>query len=463
VDEVGVWPAIRASLVGRRLDYTRGSIGRSILLLSVPMVLEMMMESLFAVTDTYFVGKLGTDAVAAVGLTASLVTVIFCLAFGLSMAATAMVARRIGAKDVEGANVVAVQCVIVGFIVSVPLGIVGAIYAKDLLLLMNASGETAALGEGYATVMFAGNVTTFQLFLTNAVFRGAGDPILAMRALWLGNAINIVLDPILIFGWGPIPAMGLVGAGWATVIGRGIGVVYQLKLLARSHGRIAVRRVHLRFDPAIVHRIFTTSGWGIVQLLVGMASWIAVMRFLADFGDDALAGYTIALRVIIFILLPAWGIANAAATLVGQNLGAGQPDRAEHSAWITCHANAVFLASVAALFFFGARPLASIFTDVEAAIDVAADCLRIVALSYPFLAYGMTTVQAFNGAGDTRTPTWLNLFAYWVVQIPVAWALAWPLGLGPTGVFIAITIGQLALAGAGVLAFRRGSWKHRVV
>ena len=459
----GFWADVKASIRGVQQDYTSLPIGRAVLLLAIPMVLEMSMQSLFAVVDVYFVGKLGSNPVAILGLGDSLLALVFAVAMGLSMGTAAMVARRIGEGDTGGAERAAAQAVGLGIACSLPFATIGILFPDKLLRLMGATPELAAEGAPFVAILVGGNATVMLLFLINAVFRGAGDPARSMRALWLANSINIALDPILIFGWGPIPAFGLEGAAIATTIGRGLGVVYQLLQLTSGSGRLRLEARHWRPRVAIMARLARVSGIGILQFLVGTASFLGLVRILAAFGDEALAGYTVAVRIIIFILLPVWGIGNAAATLVGQNLGAGTPERAERAVWITGLCNTVLLGLVAVVLLFFARPLVGLFSTEEAVTSLAAECLRIISYSYVFWGYGMVAVMAFNGAGDTTTPTWINFLVYWVVQIPLAYALAQPLGFGPQGVFIAVAVSQCLLAAVGVAMFRRGGWKHRYI
>lgn len=453
--------ALREAFTGTQRDFTEGSLGRAITLLAIPMVLEMSMESLFGLVDVFIVARLGADAVATVGVTESLLTMVFAVALGLSMATTAMVARRVGEKDHEGAAIAAVQSIAVGLIVSLPIGLAGAIYAEDLLSLMGAPEGVLRTGSSYTAWILGGNVTILMLFLINAIFRGAGDAAIAMRSLWLANAVNIVLDPCLIFGLGPFPELGLTGGAIGTTIGRGVGVLYQLRCLARSGRHIAVGRRHLRLDPAVMLRLVRVSLGGVFQMLIATASWLGLVRLLTPFGSAALAGYTIALRIIIVAILPSWGMSNAAATLVGQNLGAGKPDRAERSVWLTGLYNMIFLGGVAAFFIALAGPLIGLFTSEPEVIVIGVSCLRLVSYGYIFYAWGMVMVQAFNGAGDTVTPTWINLFCYWLFQIPLAWSLALPGGMGPSGIFLAITISESAIAVVGLVCFRQGRWKTR--
>ena len=457
------WAALRATFRGASLDYTTLSLGRAIALLAVPMVLEMLMQSVFGVADIFFVGKLGADAVAAVGLTESLLVLVLAVGMGLGMAATALVARRIGEKDAQGAGVAAAQALLAGAVVAVPIAVGGAAFAPELLALMGASPRVIATGAGYCAIIFGSNATILFLFLINAVFRGAGDAVLAMKALWLANLLNIALDPLLIFGWGPIPALGVTGAAVATAIGRGLGVAYQLSVLVRGTGRVPFGREQLRVDPGTLRRLLRISGPGMLQYLVGTASWLVVFRIIAAFGSNALAGYTIAIRVLIFALLPSWGMGSAAATLVGQNLGAGRPDRAERSVWITSFANMLFLGLVAVGLLLYAEPLIRLFTEAPAVIAIGADCLRIVSYTYVLFAFGMVIVQAFNGAGDTTTPTWINLVSHWLLQLPLAYALAHLAGMGASGIFTAIAVAQAALALISIAVFRRGTWKLKAI
>ncbi len=455
----GWWEEIRAALAGRVRDYTSGSLGRAIFLLAVPMVLEMSMQSVFAVVDIFFVGKLGPEAVAVVGLSDSLLTIVFSIALGLSIATTAMVARRVGEGEIEKAGQAAVQSLYLGTAFSVLFGVAGWWWAADLLRLMGAGETMVRDGASFTAILLGGNITVMMLFLINAIFRGAGDAAVAMRALWIANLVNIALDPLLIFGWWIFPELGLAGAAVATTLGRGVGVVYQLRRLLGTGTTISLAGASRAVRLPVLRRLLRVSAVGMLQFLIGTASWLVVIRFLALFGGVAVAGYTIAVRVIIFVLLPSWGMGNAAATLVGQNLGAAKPARAARAVWLTGFVNMVFLSAVAVLFVLLAEPLAALFTDDRAVIAQAARCLKIVSFSYPFLAFGMVTVQAFNGAGDTATPTWINFLAYWALELPLAYALAVPAGWGPQGVYVAICIAQVALAALGVHMFRRGRWK----
>ena len=458
------WATFREALRGsRHHDYTAGPIGRAIILLAVPMVMEMFMESLFAVVDIFWVAHLGADAVATVGLTESMLALVYTAAMGLSIGVGAMVARRIGEKNPAGAAEAAVQGIALGLMIAAVTGTLGALFAPRLLGVMGASPEVIAVGAGYTRVMLGGNAVILLLFLINATFRGAGDAAIAMRVLWLANWINIMLGPCLIFGLGPFPRLGVQGAAIATTIGRGTGVLYQIYRLMRRDGRIVIHRDQLQIRPAVMHRLLRLSGTGTFQVLVGTASWIGLVRIISTFGANAVAGYTIGVRVIIFALLPSWGLANAAATMVGQGLGAGKPERAERAVWIAGLYNMYFLGAVGVLFVILAGPIVALFTKDAAVAPVAASCLRIVSCGYLFYAWGMVLTQSFNGAGDTWTPTWLNLFCFWLWEVPLAWALAVRFGFGPSGVFLAITIAFSTLAVASAVLFRRGSWKLRRV
>ena len=451
------------SIRGREFDYTSEPLGRAILLLSVPMMLEMSMESVFAVVDVFFVMRLGAAAVATVGLTEAVLTLLYALAIGLSMGTTAMVARRVGEKDYRAAGIATVQAIALGVSLALLVGVSGGFGAPQLLRLMGASQEIVTVGSGYTRVIFAGNIVIFLLFLINAAFRGAGDASMAMRSLWLANGVNIVLDPCLIFGLGPFPELGLTGAAVATTVGRGLGVAYQLYALFSRGSRLQISGRELRLVPAMMLRLFRVSAFGIFQFLVSTASWVGLVRIISTFGDAALAGYTLAIRILIFFFLPAWGMSNAAATLVGQNLGAEQPERAEASVWLTARYNMFFLGTVGVVFLIFAGPLIALFTDHAEVARIAVNCLRIVSLGYVFYALGMVVVQAFNGAGDTVTPTMINIFCFWLVQIPLAYALAHPLNFGPNGVFIAIPAAESLMAVMATLAFRRGRWKSKEI
>lgn len=442
---------------GDEKEFTQGSIQRAIFLLSVPMVLEMVMESLFAIVDVFFVSRLGTDAVATVGLTESLLFIIYSLAIGLSMATTALVARRIGEKHPEAAAEVAVQASIIALFLSILIGLAGFLFSDKLLIMMGASPSVIASGLGYTQTMLIGNATVFFLFLLNAVFRGAGDAAIAMRSLWIANAINMVLDPCLIFGWGPFPEMGVAGAAVATNIGRSIGVLYQVFILFNGKSIIRPGAIRVKWD--IITHILSISAGGVFQYLIGSASWIFMVRIISTFGSAAVAGYTIAIRIIIFTVLPSWGLANAAATLVGQNLGAQQPERAERSVWLAALYNMFFLAGVAVVFFIFADLFVSLFATDPEVIRLGALSLRIICGGYIFYAYGMVLTQAFNGAGDTLSPTLINILCQWIIQIPLAYFLALSLIKGPSGVIWAIAFSESILALVAIAVFRRGKWK----
>jgi putative MATE family efflux protein len=445
------------------MDYTQGSIGRAILLLAVPMMLEMAMESTFAIVDIYFVSSLGASAIATVGLTESVLTLVYAVAIGLSMGTTALVARRIGEKKPKEAADTAVQAILVAIAASLPFAIAGAFFAKDILRLMGADAWSIAHGYRFTAWMLSANSVIMLIFVINAIFRGAGDAATAMRVLWLANGINVVLDPIFIFGWGPFPALGIQGAAVATSIGRGIGVLMQLYVLFRGARHIRVAASQIRLQAGVMGRLVRTSLGGIGQFIIATSSWIALVRIVSVFGSEALAGYTIAVRIFIFTLMPAWGFSNAAATLVGQNLGAKQPERAERSVWITGVANMTFMALVSLLYIFGNEFLIRIFTPEQGIIKAGAECLRIVAYGYIAYAWGMVMPQAFNGAGDTFTPTKINLFCFWLLEIPLAYLLAIKLGAKQTGVYWSIVIAESAAGAVAILLFRRGKWKQMKV
>jgi len=457
------WRVVREALSGREIDVTTGPVGRAALLLAIPMVLELVMESVFALCDVFFVSRLGIEAVATVGLTEAVLTILYAVAMGLSMATTAMVARRIGEGDRAGAVEATVQALVLALLAAAVVAVPGVLFAADILRLMGGSPELVAAGSGYTAIVLGSSATVTLLFLVNAAFRGAGDAALAMRSLWFANGVNLVLDPCLIFGLGPFPELGLEGAAVATAIGRGAGVAYQVAALVRGRGRIRIGLSDLAVRAAVLARLARVSVGGILQMLIATTSWIVLVRIVGAFGSTAVAGYTIAIRLIIFALLPSWGLANSAATLVGQNLGAGQPDRAERSVWTTGRYNVAFLLAVAAGFVLGAPRLIGLFTSDPAALAVGVDCLRIISAGYGFYALGMVLVQAFNGAGDTLTPTYINLGCYWLFQIPLAWGLAVHAGLGPPGVFAAILAAESAMTLVALVVFRRGAWRHRSI
>lgn len=458
-----MWSDIRASLAGEEHDYTEVPLNRAIVLLAVPMVLEMCMESLFGIVDIFWVARLGADAAAAVGVTESLMTILYSVAVGIGMATTAMVSRRIGEKDVEGAERAAVQAVVLGLVASVVIAAPGVWYAEDLLRVMGADEKVIAAGVSYTRWILGSSVTIMMLFLLNAVFRGAGDALIAMRVLWVANALNLVLDPVLIFGFGPIPAMGVTGAAVATIIGRTLGVGMQLWILFGVTSRIRLRRQHWRVDWPILRRLARVSSTGMLQFIIANASWIALVRIIGQSGAAALAGYTVAIRIVIFTILPSWGLSNAAATLVGQNLGARHPERAEAAVYRTGLYNVVFLGAVGLVFALVPEMLVRIFTAEPEVVRFGADCLRIISYGYLFYGMGMVLVQAFNGAGDTTTPTVINLGIYWAFQIPVAWWMSMHLGMGARGAFWAIPIAESVLTLVGWWVFRQGRWKKQVI
>ena len=458
------WRAVADAVVGDpHRDFTVGSIPRAITLLAIPMVLEMLMESLFAVVDLFWVAHLGSDAVATVGFTESLLLLLFAVALGLGISTAAMVARRIGEKNPEGAADVASQAIILALGVAVILGAAGAYFATDLLRLMGASSAVIATGSNYARAIYGGSGTVLFLFLLNSVFRGAGDAALAMRVLWSANIINMLLNPCLIFGLGLFPALGVAGSGIGTSIGRGCGVLLQLWFLTSGKSRVKLNLSHFRVMPDLMFRLVRISLGGMFQNLIGMASWILLVRMVATFGSVAVAGYTLALRIILFAMLPSWGMANAAATMVGQNLGAHKPQRAEQAVWRAGLYNMVFLGTIGLLFIAFPEALARVFTEDAGVVRMAANTLRTLAYGFLFYGWGMILVQAFNGAGDTMTPTKLNLVCFWAWQLPLAWFLVFPAGVGVNGIFAAIAIAQSTLTVLAMILFRRGRWKLKVV
>jgi putative MATE family efflux protein len=458
-----LWASLVEAVRGSHQDYTAGSLNRAILLLAVPMVLEMVLESLFAVVDIFWVGRLGANATATVGLTESLLSLIFAVAMGLSLSTTAMVARRIGEKDPEGAAVAGVQAIALGFIVSVVIGIPCFFFAPNLLRIMGASPEIVATGSGYTRICLGGSFAVLLLFLNNAIFRGAGDAAIAMRLLWVSNIINLVLDPCLIFGWGPFPRLGVTGAALATLTGRSIGVLYQFYRLMKGTERIRILRSQMRIQWSVLWRLVRVSLTGILQFAIAHTSWIGLVRIVSVFGAAALAGYTIAIRIVIFIILPSWGLSNAAATLVGQNLGAGHPERAEKAVWRTGLYNVMFLGMVGVIFIIFPEPIVRLFTHDPDVVPLGAACLRIISYGNLGYAYFMVMMQAFNGAGDTITPTIVNFFGFWLFEIPLAWCLAMPLRMKSNGVFFSIAIAESAMAVASAILFKQGRWKKKKI
>jgi len=445
---------------GVETDLTEAPLGRALLMLAVPMILEMVMESIFAMVDVFWVAHLGARAVATVGLTESMMMIVYSLAMGVSIGTMALVARRIGEKQPDAAASTAVQGIWLGLLMALGIGILGALLAPQLLALMGADADVVRTGSNFTRVMLGGNATVFLLFLINSVFRGAGDAAQAMRVLWLGNALNIVLGPLFIFGIGPFPALGVTGAAVATTLGRGIAVLYQVSVLRRGAGKLKVSREHLRVVPTLMTAVLKLSLSATGQMLISMTSYIGVMRILSGFGSAPLAGYTIGFRIFMFAILPAFGLANAAATLVGQNLGAKRPDRAEQSVWRASHVSAGFLCTIGVGFLVGAPWLVSLFTSEAEVARHAVNYLRIVSLGFPFYAYGMVVSQSFNGAGDTRTPTLINLLVFWALQIPLAWGLSRYTSFGAESVFAVLAFSFSVFALVSVFAFRRGAWKR---
>lgn len=456
-----LWQSLKDAVRGTHHDFTEGSINRAILLLATPMVLEMLMESLFAIVNVFWVTRLGSDAVATVGLTESMMIMVFSIAIGISMSTTAMVARRTGEKDPRGAAVAGMQAILLGAGVSVAIGIPGYFFASELLALMAAPASVIEQGQQYTAIMMGSSLVVMLLFLNNAIFRGAGDAFIAMRVLWISNLINLVLDPILIFGWGPVPAFGVTGASMSTLTGRGIGVLLQLWVLFGGKSRVRLLRSDIRIVPSVLKSLIRVSSTGVLQFAIGHSSWVALVRMISTFGTVAVAGYTIGIRIFIFAVLPSWGLSGAAATMVGQNLGANKPERASKAVWLTASYNAIFLAIVAVAFIFFPTALVGIFTKDPAVTHYAVDCLRIIGYGNVAYAFGMVMTQAFNGAGDTVTPTMINVAGFWLCEIPLAWALAYPGGLGVRGVFYAIPAAHVLITIMAVTVFLRGRWKTR--
>ncbi|MBG43761.1 MAG: MATE family efflux transporter [Aequorivita sp.] len=450
---------LREAIAGKEIDLTQASIKKAIFLLAVPMILEMSMESIFALVDIFFVSKVSTNAVATIGLTESVITLVYALAVGLSMAATAIVARRIGEKDPEGAKRVTIQVIFLGVLVSLIVSVIGIVFPKEILGLMG--GEQSLIEEGYryTQILLGGNFTIVLLFLINAVYRGAGNASMAMWTLILSNGINIILDPIFIFGWGPIPEYGVAGAAIATTIGRGTAVLFQLYILFYGSTRIRLALKDFVVNIGVMINLIRVSLGGIGQFIIGTSSWIFLMRIISEFGSEVLAGYTIAIRVIMFTMMPAWGLSNAAATLVGQNLGANQPERAETSVWKTAKYNAFFMVSVSIIYLLFAKTIVGWFSVDPEVLKYGALSLQIVTIAYFLFAYGMTVTMAFNGAGDTRTPTIINFFCFWVFQLPFAYFTALLLDWGPIGVFLAIALAESLIAIIAIIWFKKGKWK----
>lgn len=457
------WLNIKEALAGSEQDFTKIPLKKAVFLLAIPMVLEMVMESVFAVVDIFFVGKLGAEAVAAVGITESLMTILYAIAFGLAMGTTALVSRRIGEKNNIEASKEGLQAIITGSIIAIMIAFPGAIFAKDLLSLMGASDTVLESHSGYTGIMFGGNIVIMLLFINNAIFRGAGDAAIAMRVLWLANGLNIILDPILIFGLGPIPAMGVAGAAVATNIGRGVAVLYQLYILFKGSGRINIGLLKLKADWKKIMHLFNISIGGIGQMLISTSSWVFLVRILSSFGSEVVAAYTIAIRIVIFSILPSWGLSNAASTLVGQNLGAKEPKRAEKAVWSIAAINMVFLGILGLMFIFIPSWFIELFTNDSYLIEVGKTCLKIVAYGFAFYGIGMVMVHAFNGAGDTRTPTKINFIAFWLMEIPLAYLLANKTNLNENGVFYAIIIAESFMTLLALYYFRKGKWKKQVV
>ena len=457
------WAILREAVHGSNRDFTTGPIGLGIFLLAVPMILEMSMESLFAVVDIFFVAKLGSDSIAIVGLTESVMALIYAVAFGLAIGATATVARRTGEKDTAGASKSAAHVIYSGILVSVLISIIGIIFAPNILAILGAKQHIIAEGSTFMRIMVGGNAVVLFIFLLNAIFRGAGDAAIAMRVLILSNGLNMILSPCFIFGVGPFPELGVIGAAVGTTIGRGCGVLFAASYVFRPGGRIHVDRESWRFDPTLLWKLVKLSATGVFQLLIATASWTALMPIMAGFGEVAIAGYVIALRVVMFALLPALGLSNAAATMVGQNLGAGKPERSEAAVWKAAWFNAAIYFAIGVVFWLFSHQIIGIFTSEAEVLRYGTSALHIIAYGFAFYGLGMVLETAFNGAGDTWTPTYLNFFVFWVFEIPLAYLLAYYYGWGPDGVFWAITLAFSLLAVVSGLLFKRGKWKLKIV
>jgi len=455
---------VKEAILGSKENFTAISVDRAIILLAIPMVLEMAMEGLFSIVDIFFVGHLGPDATSTVGMTEGLLMIVMSIAVGLSMGAGAVVARRIGEQDKEGAAVAAVQSIMIGLACGLLIFMIGFPLAPRLLALMGAGPGILQVGSTYSRIMLGSSGIILMLYLINASFRGAGDAAVAMRVLWVANFINICLDPCLIRGLGPFPRLGVTGAAVSTTIGRSIGLLFQVYLLAKGSGSLKILGKHLRLNLQVMRNIMRIAGNGILQFMVASASLVVLIRVIQSFGSAATAGYTVAIRIVIFSILPSWGLGSAAATLVGQNLGAGHPDRAEQSVWRAAFFNMIFLGTVSLIFLLFAPNLVAIFGNGDQeVIRYGANCLRIISLCYVLYAYGMVIVQAFNGAGDTRTPTLISLLCFWIIQLPLAFYLGKGLALGPNGVYFAILTAEILLALIAIFIFRLGKWKKKVV
>jgi MATE family, multidrug efflux pump len=459
----GFWSSVRDALRGTHQDYTTGSLNRSIFLLAIPMVLEMVLESLFAVVDVFWVGRLGANAVATVGITESMLALVMAIGMGVALSTTAMVARRIGEKDPEDAAIAGVQAIGLGLAISLAIGVPAGIFAPQLLGLMGASPEIVASGSGYARIALGGAGAIIMLFLNNSIFRGAGDAAIAMRLLWVSNIINLILDPCLIFGVGPFPHLGVTGAALATFTGRSIGVLYQFYRLLKGTERIRILVRHLRLNVRVMTSLLRVSLTGMLQFAIANASWIGLVRIVSLFGSAAVAGYTVAIRIVIFFILPAWGLSNAAATLVGQNLGAKRPDRAAQAVWRTAFYNMLFLGSLGVFFFVFATPVVRLFVNDPVVVPIAASALRTFSCGNLAYAYVMVMLQAFNGAGDTWTPTLVNFFGFWVLELPLAWFLAVGMHLGANGAFLSLVIAEFSIAIASIILFRHGRWARQKI
>ncbi|MGB5419604.1 MATE family efflux transporter [Algibacter sp.] len=450
----------KIAVTGKQQEFTSGSIRRAVFMLAVPMILEMLMESIFALVDIMYVSQISVNAVATIGLTESVITLIYAVAIGLSIAATAIVARRVGEKDFNGASNAAVQVIFLGVFVATIVSIIGIIYPKELLSLMGAEPDLIEEGYGYTKVLLGGNITIMLLFLINAIFRGTGEASISMWTLILSNGLNIILDPMFIFGFGPIPAYGVEGAAIATTIGRGTAVIFQLAILFYGYSKIKIGIKDLIIRASVMLNLIKVSLGGIGQFLIGTTSWVFLMRIMSEFGSEVLAGYTIAIRVMLFTLMPAWGMSSAAASLVGQNLGAKKPERAEQSVWITAKYCSIFMGAISIIYLLFAPQIIVIFNDTTDVVKYGGLCLRIMTAPFVFYGFGMIVLNAFNGAGDTKTPTYINFVSFWLLQLPFAYVAAITFDYGPVGVFWAVALGELLMTVIAIIWFKKGHWKR---
>lgn len=462
-EKMSWWALVKASLTSDERDFTQIPLKPAVILLAIPMMLETSVEALFAITDIFFVAKLGSEAIATVGITEAVITLLYAVGIGLSMSITALVARRIGENDQPRAVVVAGQSILIGFVLSLVIGISGAVYARDILTFIGASNTILVQFSGYTAIMLGGSATILFLFIFNGIFRGAGDPVIAMRAIWIASAINIVLDPCLIFGLGPFPELGIEGAAIATTLGRGVGMCYAGYMLFNGSERIQLSLRCLKPVAGELMLLLRVSAGGIAQFFIATSSWIFLMKIMAEFGSAALAGYTVAIRVIDFIILPVWGLSNSVSTLVGQNLGARNVKRARQAVFYVAKYNVMFMLGIAVVFIAFANPIVAIFSSEQEVIAIGAECLRVLSYGFGLYAIALVMIQAFNGAGDTLTPTWINGLCFWVFQIPFAYWFSMHVLMSPSGVFWAILVAESLMAVISLYVYRQGKWAKTIV